>query len=94
MAHEADSPLTEDVDFVRGNAIVLGMLTHRKAKSLTDDIVEGHSEEVATQSQQAHAVDSVELAPLGLLLEQFVDLNGLSPLTHLNWKVFLFFLKF
>ena len=47
MRHEADSPFAKHVDFVIGDPVVFGMLWHSEAKSLADNVVEGHSQEVA-----------------------------------------------
>ena len=84
ISHEAHTPLAKDIHFFGVGTVVLRMLTHREAKSLANDVVEGHSEEVTTKKEQTHAVDSVKLAPLGLLFEYFVDLDGLTPFSHLN----------
>ena len=86
MAHEAHSPLSEDVYLVFGHSVVFGMLAHCEAEGLADDVVEGHGEEVASEEQQAEAIDTIEFAPLGLLLEHLVDLYGLATLSHLDWQ--------
>ena len=86
MAHEAHSPLSEDVYLVFGHSIVFCVLAHCEAESLADDVVEGHCEEVASEEQQAEAIDAVEFAPLGLFLENLVDLYGLATLSDLDWK--------
>ena len=54
------------------------MLTHGETKGLTDYVVEWHCEEVSAEEQEAEAVDTIELTPLSLLLEELVDLDGLT----------------
>ena len=66
------------------------MLTHRKAESLADNVVEGHSEEVASEEKQTEPVNSVKLAPLRFLLEKFVNLYRLPPLSHLDRQSLFF----
>jgi len=66
------------------------MLAHCKAESLADNVVEGHSQEVASEEKQTESVHSVKLAPLRFLLEKFVNLHRLPPLSNLDWQSLFF----
>ena len=69
MAHEANPPLTEHIYFLRCHSIVLCMLWHSEAKCLTDYVIKGHSQEVATEEKQTEPIDTIEFTPLSLLFE-------------------------
>lgn len=88
MRHEADSPFAKHVDFVIGDSVIFGMLRHCEAKSLTHNIVEGHSQEVAAQEKQAKTVYAVEFSPLGFFFEHFIHLNGLPTFSNLDRQFF------
>ena len=59
----------KDINLILADAIVLCMLAHREAECLTHDVVKWHSQEVASEGQQTHAIHAIELAPLCLLFE-------------------------
>ena len=84
MTHELYSPLAEDVHFVISYSVIFRMLTHSEAEGLTDNIIEGNGQEIAAEQEQTQSIYSIKLAPLGFILENFIDLNRLAALSDLD----------
>ena len=82
MCHEADLIFPKDANFIISEPVVLVFLRKSEAERLADYIVERHRQKEASKEQENESVDSVELAPLCLLLECFVDVDGLPAFTH------------
>lgn len=78
MRHEGDTVLAEDIHLVSVEVVVLSMLAHREPESLADDVVKGDREEEPSKHHQDDAINSIKLTPLGLLLKDIVNLDGLS----------------
>lgn len=64
------------------------MSAHCESKSLANHIVEGYCQEVASDQQQAYAIDSVKFTPLGFFLEHFVYFYCLTSFSHRQRQFF------